>query len=380
MNLTKTAKYVKRFSKFLILLVGVYYLFTLVIFPGSTAIFKAIFVKSVPTNPIYGQLDQLRFVQKNTGESSPEFILDTPNGKLPQDIPDRMKVYKFRPQQYSYLAGTNAIDEARTLGFNEENLVSDLKGTVYGWRNSLTTSTLSIDINSRVITINTNLTGKESYFTKGAITETSAKETAKEIMESIYRFNDELYPEGDQKVTFGSYTNNRVRETTEENQAQVAMVDFYRSIDEYPILGQDPSRGLMRIVVRKQSNKPDPMNNPILEAHYWEIDTETKSSYPIVPVSSAWNEVSKGKGIIVSVVPRSLDPFENYSPVQVDKIFVDNIYLAYYETNEYQAYLQPVYVFSGTYTTNGSQGGDIVLYYPAITADLIKSNGGETTE
>lgn len=379
MNLTKTAEFVKKFFKWLVLIVGSYYLVTLVLYPGSRAIIKAIFVKSVPASPIYGQLDQLKFVQKNLRNSDPEIDLDTPNGRLPNDLPDRMKVYKFKPQQYSYLAGTNAIEEARKLGFTEVDLTSDLKGTVYKWRNSITSSVLSIDINNRKLQLNTNLTGKSSYFTRDSINTNSAKKIASQIMSSIYRYGD-LYKKGTQKVALGTYSGSRIKGTTVEEEAQFARVDFYRSIEDYPILGQDPEKGLLRMVVRRQSRSPDPMNNPIIEADYWEIETTSKSSYPIIPVNSAWSAVSAGRGVITSVVPKTLDPFENYSPVQVDKIFIDEVYLAYYETPEYQTYLQPIYVFSGTYTARGSQGGDIVIYYPAVTGEFVKTETPETTE
>jgi len=380
MNLTKTSAFVKKFFKYLGLFVGSYYLLTLFIFPGSVAIFKAIFVKSVPYNTIYGQLDQLKFVQKNIKSTNPEVILDTPNGKLPTNLPDRMKVYKFKPQQYSYLAGTNTIEEARKLGFTEENLISDLKGTVYSWKNSVTSSTLTIDINSRKLKLETNLTGKASYFTSGSIDKETAVATAKQKLTSIYRFNDDLYPKGTQEVALANFSGNRIKEATETNRAQIAMVDFYRSVEDFPILGEDPSKGLLRIVVRKQSGKLNPMDNPLIEADYWEIESTTKSSYPIISVKQAWDSVSEGKGIITSVEPKNLDAFENYSPVQIDKIYIDEISLAYYETPEYQTHLQPIYVFSGTYNTRGSEGGTITIYYPSITAEFIKINGQETRQ
>jgi hypothetical protein len=46
-----------------------------------------------------------------------------------------MKVYKFRPPQYSYLAGKNAAAEAAALGFTDEDLISDLSGTVTNGEN-----------------------------------------------------------------------------------------------------------------------------------------------------------------------------------------------------------------------------------------------------
>jgi hypothetical protein len=372
MNLTKTAEFVKKFLRYFVLIVGSYYLFAYILLPGSINLIKAIFTKKTPPNPIYNQLDQLEFVKKKINNENPTYVLNTPNAKLPTNLPLTMKVYKFKPQQYSYLAGKNASAEAAVLGFTDSDLRSDLSGDVYSWRNSRTMSTLTININSRELDLDTDLNGKSSNFNKGSISKETALVSAINTMSSIYRFNDDLYPKGTQNIKLGYYIGNKVYETDDQAEAQLALVDFYRSIEEYPILGPDPSKGLMRIVVSKNSKNPNPLNNPILEANYWEIETETKSMYPIIKIGEAWDMVLNNKAVITQVTPKKSNPFDTYYPVSVEKIMIDSIYLAYYETPKYQTYLQPIYVFSGTFTTRGTEGGDIVLYFPAVTGEWTK--------
>jgi hypothetical protein len=371
MNLTHTAQFIKKFSKYLLLIVVGYYLITLVLFPGSVSLFRAIFIKKVPPNPVYGQLDQLQFVKKRILNENPEYVLNTTNAKLPGNLPDKMNVYKFKPQQYSYLAGNNAISEAETLGFTNENLISDLKGTEYKWRNSQHNSTLKININTRAIELKTNMNGKSSYYSPRYLNTPESINIASKKLSSIYRFDDELYPSGSQVVTFGYYVNNRLVKTDNELEAQVAMVDFYRYIEKYPILGPNPYKGMLRIAIAKTATS-EILNNPLLEANFWQIETTTQATYPIITVQEAWESIKAGKGVIVGVKPNKLNPFEAYIPTSVDKILVDNIYLAYYETPEYQTYLQPIYVFSGKYTSRESGGGDITLYFPAITGQWTK--------
>lgn len=372
MNLTKTAEFVKKFLRYFVLIAGSYYLFAYILLPGSINLIKAIFTKKTPPNPIYNQLDQLEFVKKKINNENPTYVLNTPNAKLPTNLPLTMKVYKFKPQQYSYLAGKNASAEAAVLGFTDSDLRSDLSGDVYSWRNSRTMSTLTININSRELDLDTDLNGKSSNFNKGSISKETALVSAINTMSSIYRFNDDLYPKGTQNIKLGYYIGNKVYETDDQAEAQLALVDFYRSIEEYPILGPDPSKGLMRIVVSKNSKNPNPLNNPILEANYWEIETETKSMYPIIKIGEAWDMVLNNKAVITQVTPKKSNPFDTYYPVSVEKIMIDSIYLAYYETPKYQTYLQPIYVFSGTFTTRGTEGGDIVLYFPAVTGEWTK--------
>ena len=372
MNLTKTAEFVKKFLRYFVLIIGSYYLLVYVVLPGGASLIRALLTKKIPPNPIYNQLDQLEFVKKKTNNENPTYVLNTPNAKLPNTLPNTMKVYKFKPQQYSYLAGKNASAEAAVLGFTDSDLRSDLSGDVYSWRNSRTMSTLNININSRELNLNTELNGKSSNFGKGTINQDSAREQAINTMSSIYRFNESLYPIGNQKIKLGYYIGNKVYETDDVAEAQLALVDFYRSIEEYPILGPDPSKGLMRIVVSKNSKTPNPLNNPILETNYWEIETESKATYPIIKVEEAWKMVLENKAVIAQVTPKKTNPFDTYYPVSVEKIMIDNIYLAYYETPKYQTYLQPIYVFSGTFTTRGTEGGDIVLYFPAVTGEWTK--------
>ncbi len=372
MNLTKTAELVKKLVKYLFITIASYYLLVYVIFPGSVSIFKALFVKKVPPNTIYNQLDQLEFVKKKINNENITYTLNTANAKLPTEFPDKMKVYKFKPPQYSYLAGKNASAEAAVLGFGDEDLRTDLTGTVYKWRNSRTLSNLSIDIHTREIHLDTDMEGRGSDFVKGSINSTEAVQIGRNTMSSIHRFDDSLYPNGEQKVKLGYYIGNRLFETENQSEAQVALVDFYRSIEKYPILGPDPSKGLMRIIVSKKSKLPNPLNNPFLEATYWEIETETNATYPIIPVQEAWDMVTEGKAVITQVTPKQSNPFEPYYPVSVEKVLIDNIYLAYYETPKLQTYLQPIYVFTGKYTTRGTEGGDVTLYFPAITGEWTK--------
>ena len=372
MNLTKTAELVKKVIKYLFLIITSYYLVAYVILPGSVSLIKAMFTKRIPPNTIYNQLNQLEFTKKKINNENITYSINTTNGKLPSGFPDKMKVYKFKPAQYSYLAGKNASAEAAVLGFGDEDLRTDLTVTVYRWRNSRTMSNLSIDINTRHINLETDMEGRSSNFDKGSVNKESAVQMGKDTMSSIFRFNDGLYPNGKQNVKLGYYIGNKLFETENQNEAQVALVDFYRSIEEYPILGPDPSKGLMRMIVGAKFKQPNPLSNPYLEAYYWEIDTQTDSMYPIITVQEAWKMVTGGKAVITQVTPRQSNPFEPYYPVSVDKVLIDNIYLAYYETPKFQTYLQPIYVFSGKYTTRGTEGGDITLYFPAITGEWTK--------
>ncbi|HAZ29270.1 TPA: hypothetical protein DCY43_00750, partial [candidate division WWE3 bacterium] len=75
--------------------------------------------------------------------------------------------------------------------------------------------------------------------------------------------------------------------------------------------------------------------------------------------------------VLSGILPKDGNPFESYVPIRVDKILINKIYLAYYDSPKLQKYLQPIYVFEGNYTTVGSSAGQITLYYPAISGDYV---------
>lgn len=372
MNLTNISNIIKKFGKYLLIFFVSYYLIILVIAPGSASLIKAIFSKKEPANISFGLLDPLEFVEKPIGQNTPEYVLNTKDGRLPTNFPDKMIVYKFKPQQYSYLAGKNAIADANTLGFTEKDLISDLKGDIYKWRNSSTGSLLTIEIETRKLELSTNLNGRNIDFSPGSINQQTAIEAAKALFTSIFRFEDSLYTEGTQAVKLGSYLGNKLYETTDIREAQVALVDFYRSINSYQILGPDPSKGLLRCIVRDKSQGKYPMNHPMIEAYYWEIVTPSNATYPIISPKEAWDAVKGGRGVITMVTPKEANPFDTNTPVNIERILIDNIFLAYYETPNYQKYMQPIYVFSGTYTARGASGGDIAIYFPAVAGQYTK--------
>ncbi len=371
MNLTDAAALVKKVLKIVLLIVAAYYVILLIIEPGIRDFFKKVLERRIPPNPVYGQLDPLEFVVKPITEGKPEYVLNTKNGRLPTNIPEKAVVYKFKERTFSYLAGKNATDQAGVLGFSESDLTTDLKGNDYMWRSIKTGATLEIQIETGVLKISTNLVAKGGDFISGTINTDSAKKFARDKLVSISRFDDGLYPNGFATVHLGKFTQAGVVETTDTREAQLADVDFFRSIDKTPILGPDPKKGLLHIYIRNPSEYTT-LNNPVIEAYFWTINPDSRATYPIISVDEAWKAITDGNGVIANVTPKGANPFVPYAPTRVESILIDNVFLAYYDTPKQQRFLQPIYVFDGKYTTRGTEGGYITIYFPAITRAYTK--------
>ncbi len=372
MTLTEASKLAKKWALFIVVIVVLYYVFLLILVPGAKMIAAAILPDKDPPNPVFGALPALEFIVKPTKtEFKPKYILDTQDGKLPGDLPKKAKVYPVKKIVPSFEKGKNAINTANELGYSNDDLVTSLKEPVYKWKKVSSDGVLEIDTNDEGISLYTPLSGRSEFFPRGGLTTERAKEYAKTMLSKINRFEDQLYLEGEQKITLGQFSGVVLKETKSVGDAQIARVDFFRSIDGYPILGPDPKVGMLYTFLRKPSAEDIHYNFPIMRTYITQIDQKTEATYPLVNIADAWNFIKENKGVVVSILPENISLLVPYTPVNVEEVYINNIYLAYYETYTHQDYLQPVYVFEGKYTTAGTQGGSISFYYPAVTPEYI---------
>ncbi len=76
-------------------------------------------------------------------------------------------------------------------------------------------------------------------------------------------------------------------------------------------------------------------------------------SYPLKSIDSAWETLKKGDGYIAS------------AEQDLQAVVVRRIYLAYFDAEEAQQFLQPIYVFAGD--------NSFLAYVPAISDNVTKS-------
>ena len=361
----------------------VYYTLIFVINPLGRAIIRQIAMRRHPPNPVYGVLEPTKFEEQSIeiiGAAIPKYTLNTKTGKLPNNIPPTAPVYEFKPIKFSYTAGQNARDQATYFGFTDENLTTDLKGSVYKWRDLRTGIVLEMDItNGRVRMDTPQMEQKSRLFKVGGMNESYAERQATDMLKKLLRFDDALYPVGTNEIYLGEFYGNKIRETDDPRKAQIARVDLFRSIGEHKILGPDPKKGLLHVWVGPLESTGQgtreivtPVTFPKIELDYWEINAESGGIYPIISVQQAWNIVKAHGGVIANATPKGGSVFEDEQTASVEEVLVNEIYLAYYETPAYQKYMQPIFVFEGNYVATGGAGGDITIYFPAVTAEWTK--------
>lgn len=371
MSLTVVSYYARTLIKLFIALLFIYVLALIFKAPIKGA-WELAFPSKDPPNPIYGKLDPIEFVAMPTNGQVDSFELNTVDGKLPTELPKNMKVYKYVPTFLSFEAGKIAQEAALALGFSELEIVSDYKADKFIWKDINTDATLTVDLASQSIDMYTPLKNISANYEQGSIDEASAKEMADEFFTKLGKFQDPLFSSGEKKTYLGRFVGERVVEAASTLEAQLVMFDYFRSINEIPIMGPDPTQGMIRVVFGKPRIDNLKLINPIVQIYENHVDQATEATYPIIPVAIAWQNVARGNGVIASVIPGNKSPFEKYQRTNVDKVTIEKIYLGYYDSKFRQEYLQPIYVFEGRYTSGVGGKGAITLYYPAIDGKYVK--------
>ena len=377
MSLVEASAIVKKAVVIFGVTLGLYIFFLLIKNP-LRELYLAVFPPDDLPDYAYGLLDPLEFTKVNVLTPYPEFTLFTKDGSLPNDLPNKMPVYKYKEPRYSFSEGEKAQKDALALGFDDTMRLSDLSAERFKWQDLTFGGNLEIDTNTRAIELDTPMSNIGNFYPTGKFTQTEAIERAKEILIQIGRFSDKLYTldvRGTQRVTYGKFDEIRVEEADSALEAQLAKVDFFRRIFDYPILGPDPEQGLLNATLRApevDDGNPQ-LNYPELNAYHWEIDTEENATYPLIPIGVAWGQIVEGNGVISNVTSTEATPFEKNKPVRVDDIIINEVFLAYFDNDRPQKFLQPIYVFKGHFTANTAGGkGSITVYYPAIGSEYIK--------
>lgn len=371
-NLTQTSKSFRKGVILFGILFVFYYVAIFILIPAGRGAIASLFPPKDPPTLLYGKLPQLEFLEKQiTNTTPPTYFLDTTDGRLPPDVTNKVTIYKFIEPTPLFEKGKEAINNANLLGFTQDELITSLKETTYRWRSPLSGGILEINTNTKEISLETPLARKNEFFPEGTLNEQEAINFAKSILNRLGRFSDTNYRNGTQTATLGRIEGNNVIKEDSTFNAQVARVDFFRTIGRLSVVGQDPKVGLISMLVREPNNNTPYYNYPYLKAHVWQVESQSNATYPIITTAQAWENVKNNRGVITNITPEDNANLLRHTPINIKEIFINDIYLAYYETPSFQQYLQPIYVFEGIYTTQSGRDGEISVYYPAISPENI---------
>lgn len=268
----------------------------------------------------FGNLPELIFPLNDVSSSNFSYSLDTVTGGLPE-VPKIMKVYFIPKTKISLLAPQRAQEMAEKLGFpNGPEVVSEIE---YKYK----------DENSNELFL--DLTTGNFHFQRPNIASGSSEiknplPNQNQLINifKAYLSSRNLLPEqletGEGRVVYDQ----GIAETSD-----TAMVSLLPDkLDSLPILTAAFKDGLMRAKITQYEEETRKFAS--LNYIFWFIDKTTFATYSIKSADQAFADLKSGRGFI-AIQPNK------------PQVSISSVYLAYYQTETYTPYLQPIFVFEG---------------------------------
>ncbi len=295
----------------------------------------------------YGKLPAINFPDQEL-ENNFEYKLETAKNVLPK-FPDRAKVIlmaKFRP---SLLADERVKDIASTYGFEGEPEMLDSYN--YRWIRYQPIEKV-FDINL----YNYNFSLSSDFLTRPELLSGSGlPDDAKAITETknFLSRTDLLPPDlatASGSVKYAKALGGEMIEAVSLSNADFLQVDLNRvPVDNnYEIYTPKGKEGIVRAVIAGNLKGRETIVS--YEYRYQPVDYADFETYPLQPISQAWENLKSGQAYVAQ-----------YDQLEDDKeVVIRKVVLGYFDDFSEQKYLQPMYVFLGD--------DNFVAYVEAIEA------------
>ena len=307
--------------------------------------------------PAFGELDKINFTSTYDYPQGGQFVLDNIEGR-PVTATSSARVF-FAPKpitKFGYIQ--TLLFMGKAVNIDTEKTPYELNGTEATYKGEQ--GELKIDIANFNFTYEFDFHNRAELFDDNVIPdENTIKETARTFLRQIDRFPND-FTAGTEHVIYLKYNplGDVFSVLTDTSEANVVEVDFFPpNIDGFPTVSPKYFNSQNYVVMVFKST-----GSQVIKAQikYFETDSLSGSPYLLKTGDEAWDELTSGKGVIAA--PNLLNK---------NKILVKEMFLGYYSPEEYQPYLQPVYVFIGD--------DNFVGYVPAVSNQYIKGMKQQTT-
>lgn len=320
------------------------------VFDVASAVYLTVFPPGPPPATVkYGPLHPIPFPQNNV-EASYQYIVETPEGGLPTDIPTQAKVFFMPKVNPNLLSLDVAKEKATALDFSEEP--QQITETIYRFRNPKVPSVLEMNIVTGVFSITYDLNADRTPLDSKPPAAEIAATSFRELLTEANVLPDDLT--GPTSHSFFKLSDGQFINAISLSEADVIKVNLFRKpYDELPSLTANPNEANVWAIISGSTNKDQKI--VASEYHYFPVDESQFSTYPIKTPEEAY-------GNLVASQAYFADPGLNKKG---DTIKIRRVYLAYFDPEIPADFYQPIYVFEGD---NG-----FTAYVPAVTPDYYQS-------
>lgn len=282
----------------------------------------------------FGNLPQLSFDQATPTAYNFNFSLDTVTGGLPQ-TPKLMKVYYLPHFGVSFLAPDRAIEVAQKLGFDQDPQIIESREYKF-------TDNFGGSLNVDLTTGNLHFKRDLSKLTNPATPSATSNQSLEDKEHLTAQFSKFLFSLGLLNDELKAGKTNIIYVGPDASQVQKWLLTIFPAdIDKIPIITPNYQTGLVKALVSSQiyseisKTNLDTSSITTFDFVFWPVDLTTFSTYPLKSADQAFTDLKNQKGFISTKPPKGND------------ISITSVSLAYLQTSQYSAYLQPVFVFEG---------------------------------
>lgn len=353
-TLTETSYLARKMAPVAVILVLVllifYFAFQLLFIylkPTTTVVEVAVPVK-VDIDVEFGKLPALR-VKDASSSAGTKYVLDTINGK-PLDATSAATVY-FMPEVVSGFGYLNRIiTMAKASNIDSNQIKERMSGRIATYSDGV--RTLTINTKDFNFLYNFTITAENTKFSSKPEKE-DLENFVIEYLRDMGRYPEEL-AQGKRNIIYMNYnpTDKSITIVTDVAQANMAEVDFHHpDLAGYPVVSSKYFNTNNFVVVAFDANKYKVVRAQI---QHHERSKEQRGIYPVKSGADAYKEFVDGKGFVVSGKPPA-----------GSEIRIKQMSMAYLDTEEYQQYMQPIFVLLGE--------NNFVAYIPAIKNEYINN-------
>lgn len=301
--------------------------------------------KSVYINPAFNQIQRPSMTKQASPSSQLDYVFDTVEGQ-PVTATLTAQVFKI-PEispNFSYLTKIYLI--AKNMGFDINQIKHTKTGNEVEFSDNM--QKLSIDITNYNFTYNYQFDQDPSLFSSGSavLQGSDAEQKATDFLKLVDRYPEEL-AQGKTNLIYFFYDPQTKQMAQLENaeNANLVEVDFFRpDIGDIPMVSSLYLNSQNYIVMKPNVDT----TYKILRAQirFFEKSDQQVGIYPLISADEAFTDLKAEKAMFINL------------PANTNQITIKKMFLGYFDSDTYQPYLQPVYVFWGN--------DDFAAYVPAI--------------
>lgn len=386
MILNEAANFTKRALAYLVLFIVLYMLGEYLI-RGSNFIYDRFFPKPVnPPTISFGKIDIVDIQTLPIDLSSVEYRKELPISGFP-NFPEGVRVYEITQPRISVAKEEKFKQIAEDLQFSGSPIkVSDTERL---WKDIVNRREFRSNIFYETFNQQTNSNYLEEQTITGSTpSKAKAVDSVKEYFGTTQVFNEDLqlaeyYVEGVEIIEGVR------KQTLIPQKEQLKFVNVVPKKTLYVTLSEPNRKG-------ERTETPNyakvMFSNPVIsninlfvalignketvtDSYYnYYSTTGNYGTYPIITPETAYSLLVQNKASLVFIREDGADYFAPSNSVSnIETIDIRSMELAYYMPTAIVDYLQPIYVFSGKYTTTDRKVGDVVFYLPAIDLSIDKN-------